>query len=225
MKNTIIKAGRDVNVDIILVFVVGVCGFHVFGGVMTWVFIAEVIVSFVVGIVIYGRIIARVNGRSPGASATILKENWSNCLLVLMVLAIPTLIFGQISGLFASTPTSYVLTKKVLDASVRLLTIYVLPIVFLKKENMIAILTGIIYLFRSLRMSLPIVGIAALIELARTSVLLRVEEVLQKNEQIQFSHVTQIIVVNIICTYLAFVVFASAARVLTGQVCIHKNGA
>nr|BAJ06950.1 hypothetical protein [uncultured bacterium] len=224
MKETIIQASRDVNADIILVLVVGVCGIRIFGGAMTWFSIAGLILSLVVSIVLYGRIINRARGMSIRPSATLINENWLNYFIVLIVLAVPVLLFGQVVKLLTLTPTAAVLTKEGIDTLVRIVAIYVLPIVFLKKENLIAIVTGIIFLFKSLRVSLPIIGIVIVMGLVHATVLLRAIEIFPSEDGL-LTYVPQMMIVNTFLTYLAFLVSAAASRVLTEQVRYSANEA
>lgn len=213
MKEIIIQSSRTVNADIILVLMVGVCNIRIFSEVMTWFSIVGIVISVVIGIVVFGRITARVRGIDCLPSGIILKEYWLNYLLVTFVLAIPAILFSQIAKLFTFSPTSFLLTKEGLEVLVQIVTIYVLPIVFLKNESVIAIITGVIYFFKRIKKSLPIIGIVAVIFVINIAVLLRAIDVMPIEPNMQ-TLVPIMVIINVIFSYLAFLAFAAAAIVL-----------
>jgi hypothetical protein len=147
VRETIINSVRIVNADIALVLLVGICGIRIFGGVMTVVSLVGLLMALLVGIVVYGRIVARAQGKGNPPNKEVLKDYWFNYIVVVVVLSVPVLLFNYLAKLASFSPESFVLAKEGVTALVQLATVYVLPIVFLKNENIIAILAGISYLF------------------------------------------------------------------------------
>ncbi|MCZ6731891.1 MAG: hypothetical protein O7B27_04965 [Gammaproteobacteria bacterium] len=225
MKEIITNSSRIVNANIGLVLLVGVCNIRILSGVMTYVSAVGLAVSIVLGIVVYGRIIARIEGESCLRSIDIVKENWLNYILVVVLLAAPVLLFSQVVKLFLISSQYFFLAKEGLAALINMATIYVLPIVFIKKQNVVAIFAGIAYFIQNLKRSLPIVGLVAFMYIINIAAAFGFISLMQPAGDI-LSIVPVMVVFNTFVTYLSFMIFAAASLVLTEKPVVSvENGA
>jgi hypothetical protein len=213
VRKTIINSVRIVNADIALVLLAGVCGIRIFGGVMTVVSLVGLMISLLVGIIVYGRIAARAQGKRNPPNNKILKGCSLNYVVVVVVLSVPLLLFDYLAKLASFSPESFILAKEGVNALVHMVTIYVLPIVFLKNENLIAILAGIAYLFRNFTESLSIVFLVAAMFLLNIAVSLNMVKAWSPELNI-LSLAPVMVLVNVVATYLVFLIFAAATVVL-----------
>ena len=173
--------------------------------------ILDLVVTLSLIILIYGRIVSRLVPGIASGSWTILKENWLNYVIAIAIIGAPQValriwIVGQLG-----TPLWYVLSAIMISALFGVLTIYALPIVFLRKSSLAAILAGVAYLFRNLAASY---GMAAIVVL--THVLAAVGAVIFRMETAPWSFVL-VLVLAVVTTFLTFVVFAAALGVLLGN--------
>ena len=203
----------------------GLCSIRIGSGFMTYVSLAALIIMFFITIVVYGRIVEKIRGDAAPAAAKLIRDNWFNYIVVAVVLASPVLLFKQIADLGIISPKSFILAKESLNAVVHMATIYVLPIVFIKKQHVVAIFSGIAYLSKTLKGSFPIILLVAVMFIFKATVVLSSIHILPP-EASMLSLVPYTLVVNVIFTYLAFVVFAAAATFLIEHsVELSRNGA
>ena len=135
------------------------------------------IVVFAVTIFIYGRIVSDiVSGYTPSARRIML-ENWLNYLIVVSIVGVPQGVFrvmvaGRLDSWFA-----YVFFTTILGSVLSVLTIYALPIAFLKKSNLGAVLAGVVYLSRNMAVSGWIAGVVVIANVFGTvgAIVFRVE--------------------------------------------------
>jgi len=180
---------------------------------MTYVSLAALIVMFFIAIVVYGRLVAKIRGDAAPTAAKLIRDNWFNYIVVAVVLALPVLLFKQIADLGIISPKLFILAKESLNAVVYMATIYVLPIVFIKKQHIIAIFSGIAYLSKTLMRSFPIILLVAVMFIFKATVVLSSIHILPSQASM-LSLVPYMLVINVIFTYLAFIVFAAAATFL-----------
>ena len=214
MTSLILQSGKDVNKNIIMILVVGICDLRFFVGVMPLITLVGLIISVVASIVVHGKITAMITGMD-GSNSRILKENWLNYLIVTFVIAIPMMVFGLIEKLTNPSLTSVSLIKEVFEAIVLVVTIYALPIVFLKKQNVKAIILGIKFLLRNLKTSIPIATVTGIIFLIHTALLPQIIDIFQIKKGLWFLLPTMF--VNILVAYFSFFIFAMATRTYVMQ--------
>jgi hypothetical protein len=145
---------------------------------------------------------------SGSSSWTILKENGLNYVIAIVIIGAPQialrgLVGGQLDSLFM-----YGVFRTFLGSVFGVLTIYVLPIVFLRKSSLAAILAGVTYLSRNLAASSWIAGIVVI-----TEVLSSAGTVVFRVEATPLSFVFAV-VTAVVGTFLSFVAFAAALRIL-----------
>ncbi|MET0014789.1 MAG: hypothetical protein ABW088_14155 [Sedimenticola sp.] len=209
MKETIINSTRIVNANLLLVIMAGMSSIRIYSGVMTIISIIGLLVSFLIGIVVYGRIVARIKGESPSPVKILIKDHWLNYMLVGIVLAIPTLLFSQLPMSDSLSVESMILTKEGLNSIVHMVTIYVLPIVFIKKENLVAIMSGVLLLFQNLKGSLHVIALVALISFVNITLSMLLFKMILPGSNV-YSLIPIMVLVNIVFTYLSFMIFAAA---------------
>jgi len=159
-------------------------------------------------ILIYGRIVSSMAPGSRTSPWTILKENGLNYVIAVAIIGAPQaalrlLVTGQPVTLF-----EYVVFGTLISSVFGVLTIYALPIVFLKKSSLAAILAGVIYLSRNLATSIWIAGIVVI-----THVLAASGALVFRVETTPWSFVL-VLVTAVVGAFLSFVAFAAALQVL-----------
>jgi hypothetical protein len=135
------------------------------------------IVVFAVTIFIYGRIVSDiVSGYTPGARRIML-ENWLNYLIVVLIVGVPQGVFRVLVAGRLDSWLEYVFFTTILGSVLSVLTIYALPIAFLKKSNLGAVLAGVVYLSRNMAVSGWIAGVVVIANVFGTvgAIVFRVE--------------------------------------------------
>jgi hypothetical protein len=216
MKILLIQSVRAVNAELALVLLVGILSLRISFGSHAWISIVLVVLSIAAGIVAYGRILSRVRGLDVQRSTDILKENGLNYLVVVTVLAIPALVFSQAAKLLTFSRLPYLLTREALDAVVHMATVYVLPVVFLSKEHLFAVIVGMACLFKTPGKSLPLIILVGAMYSIHTAVLLRGIAVMKEETEL-LRLVPLVVATSIAFSYLNYLAFAAAALLLTGR--------
>ncbi len=170
--------------------------------------ILMLLVVLVTSIYLYGRVFCDLDKKRTESALQVLSENWRNYLVVTVILGVPQLAFrvaiaGQLDSWFL-----YVLFSTLLGSALGALSIYVLPIVYLKNRSLGAVLSGVVYLSKNLGVSRWIIGIVVV-----TNVLATVGTVLFRLKAAPWSFVLALFagVFGLFCAYVAF---AGALQVL-----------
>ena len=195
-----------INDNFIILLILALCGIQIKSGAFLYISLITLPLLIVIQIIAYGRFIEVIKGEQISSNILILKENWLNYLVVNIILFIPLLVFSLLP---LRGWTSYI-AQRIFGALINILTIYVLPLVYIKKENIVAIVGGILFMLRSLQYSLPLAAIVFFMFLI---------EVLFKITFYKFIHGIILFAViafplNIIFYYLSFTVFNMASMVL-----------
>jgi hypothetical protein len=169
---------------------------------------AIIIVS--VMIIVYGRIIAHLLPERTSSNLAILRENWLNYLIAMVIIAVPGVASRLVAANLTSSSVVYVVLAIGASAAVGILTIYVLPIVFLKRVSVAAIPTGVVFLKRNLSSSAWIAGF-----IAAAHVLDAIGMILFRVDPAPWSW-TLVISAGVLADFLFFVCFAAASRMLLG---------
>lgn len=213
MKDTLHNAIRLVNAEMRLVLLVGVCSIRIPSDLYTTISLVGAVIGLIMTIIVYGRLVARAKGVVIPVASRILKDNWLNFLVVAIVLAAPALFYGLLVKQLLLSRGVALFTQEALYALTLFLTMYVLPIVFIKHENVIAIVAGITYLWSHLKDSLAVSALVALMVTLHSVVTLLVVMTWSPSADID-SYIPVLILGNIVMNYLEFVVFAAATIVL-----------
>ena len=207
------KKGLRESADVVwpfwpLVFCVGLGG--VIGSNRIWQefqFLA-VFITLSITILIYGRIIAKMAPGISSSSWAILKENGLNYVIAVAIIGAPQvvlriLVAGQLDTLFV-----YVVFGTLVSSLFGVLTIYALPIVFLKKSSLAAIIAGVAFLSKNLAASSWIAGVVVV-----THVLTAAGALVFRVEATPWSFAI-ILVAAVVGAFLSFVAFSAASRIL-----------
>jgi hypothetical protein len=163
---------------------------------------------FVGTIYLYGRVACDLLKKPTEKAAQILHENWVNYLVVTLLLGVPQVAFRVVFAGWLDSWFLYVLFSTVLGSALSGLTIYVLPIVFLKKSSLGAVLAGVVFLGQNLSDSRWIIGIVVV-----ANVLATAGSMLFKLEATPWSFVLALFA-GLLGFYGAYVAFAGALQVL-----------
>jgi hypothetical protein len=146
----------------------GVAG--VFGSNRIWqeFSIPILIAVFAITIYIYGRITSDIARGRTQSAWHILGENCVNYMIVVLLLGAPQAAFRVVAAGRFDSWYLYVLFSTILGSALGALTIYALPIAFLRKMNLGAILAGVVYLSRNLAVSSWIIGVVIIANLLGT---------------------------------------------------------
>jgi hypothetical protein len=121
--------------------------------------LGSVLATLIVYPVMYGRFTEILSGQAPATWGELLRRHWLNFVSVSLVLHIPLFIWILIvysTGLAAGTLTF------VLYGLINVLSLYVIPLVFLTREKFPCILLGIKCLIGNFHFSLPLVFLSIL---------------------------------------------------------------
>lgn len=213
MQELLSKSAKVVNSNVALVVISGICNLQVFSGIMAYVSAIGILVSFIVCIIIYGRISEQVVDEHRTQWLEILKTHWLNYVVVASLLSIPAIIFTQLIMQLSTAEDAYIYEREAIKFIIYLLAIYVLPIVFIKKQHIIAILAGVTYLFQHLKNSIPIIILVVIMFVINLLLLQWFIQISQSPEGV-ISLLPVIALFNIGISYLSFLIYAAACIVL-----------
>ena len=180
---------------------------------MAYVSLATLVSGFFIVIVVNGRIAQQINKKELSAPFQIIKDNWKNYLIAGLVLAAPILGFNHLNKLASLSVEQHILLKEAIRTIIWIVSIYVMPIVFLKKLGFVSIIAGISYFFQNIKQSMSIIPVVALMFTINAGGYLWAMEKIQ--EGVEALNVMPVMVVlNIASTYLSFIVFAAATIIL-----------
>lgn len=170
--------------------------------------VLDLIITLSITILIYGRIASNMVLGDTSSAWMILKENWLNYVIAVAIIGAPqvalrVLVAGRLDSLFM-----YVVFATMISSVFGVLTIYALPIVFLKKSSLAAILAGVVFLSRNLAVTAWIAGVVII-----THVLAAAGAVVFRVEATPWSFVFAL-AAAVVGAFLSFVAFAAALRVL-----------
>jgi hypothetical protein len=103
---------------------------------------------------IYGRFYENASGETTSSWPQLFKKHWLNYTLVMFVFAIPFMAINQfdLDNKFAATST--------LSVVIQIITIYVMPLVFITRKRIFSITSGIKCLIENVQYSIPFIVIA-----------------------------------------------------------------
>tara|TARA_R110002096_G_scaffold323848_6_gene517991 strand:- start:313 stop:954 length:642 start_codon:yes stop_codon:yes gene_type:complete len=202
---------KVVNQHLLLIIVAGVCSTIIVGENWATFSLIAFVLGFILEIFLCGRIIETIlKSENRESIKDILRKNGFNYITVLIVLAIPVLIVRMISQAYIGGYTSYFIVE-LMKMAVAVVTIYTVPIVFLKRTNLLSIPTGVAYLLSHLQISrVLILFVIAAFLLGSIRILIVM------NLEISIS-IPIILLIGIGVTYLLYIVFAGAAHILTNN--------
>ena len=213
MKELLSKSTQILNTNIVLVLLVGICNIQILSGVMTYISLLGVILSFLLGIIVYGRVVAQIQGSAALPALEILKANWLNYIIVVILLGLPIFMYAQLSKLFPMPIELSIYGKESIKTLINILAIYVLPIVFIKRQHLLAIMAGVVFFIQNLKKSAPIIFLVVCMFFINSVAMSWLIQ--QSQPSLSMATILPVMAfVNIAVTYLSFLVFTAASVVL-----------
>lgn len=183
---------------------------RVLGSTLIWeeFLVLEIFILLSITILIYGRIVSNIVPGTSSSSWEILKENGLNYVVAIAIIGAPQIALRILAGGNLNTLLLKVGFGTLIGSVFGVLTIYVLPIVFIKKSSLTAVLAGVVFLWKNLAASSWIAGVVVF-----TYVMAAAGAVVFRADRTPGSFVI-ILVTSVVGSYLNFVVFAAATRIL-----------
>jgi len=212
MLTQLAHAARIVNANIALVVLVGLLTSVNASQVGVYGFLASIAALFFLRLAAYGNVTDLASGHSSSGATAHIKRNWLNYLVVTILLGLPFLLFKQLSGKFHFSYNVVLAGNTVLPALIEIVTVYVLPVVFLKRMGALSILAGLSFLFGHLRESaLPLLLLCGML-VAKGGITYAAMQ-----EPIGTGFMMVGVAYNVVIAYLSFIVFAVAVSILAGK--------
>lgn len=226
MKEHFLRSSKLVNQYFWLVILVGVFHVSISSGLMAYFSLLGLIVAFFLTIVVNARITLQVERKDEIPYLQIIKDNWINYLIATLVLGAMIFLLTNLIKLLPLPAELLIVTKEAAKAIVWVISIYVMPIVFLKKLGFVSVVAGISYFFGNIKQSALIIPFVVTMFFINAVGYLWLISKMQSGVNIMFSMAT-IMVINTVTTYLSFVVFTAACFVLVesrgkGSSDVHK---
>ena len=213
MKELLSKSSQILNTNIIFVLLVGIFNIQIYSGVMTYISFLGIVLSFLLGVIVYGRVVSQIQGGAVLPAVEILKVNWLNYIIVVILLGLPIFLYAQLSKLFPLPIEFSIYGKEGVRALINILAIYVLPIVFIKRQHVLAVMAGIVFFFQNLKKSVPIISLVLCVFFINSAAISWLIE--QAQPALSIGTLLPVMAfVNIAATYLSFLVFTAASVVL-----------
>ena len=112
--------------------------------------------SYAIELILLGKLSYFIVSKTSPSKITIIKEKWTNFLIITLILAAPVFIVGWLGSLASINPYTVITLKITISLLISAIAIYALPIAFIKNENLKAILVSVYYLFTNINHSKPL---------------------------------------------------------------------
>ena len=206
------KSVSLVNRYLIYILLIGITGIKAFPASVMYLTYIGLFISLVLEVILLGKLSFTITKTNIPSAAIILKEKWFNYFIITVLVAVPVIIFNLVSNLF-SLNTAYLLFIKLFIIFITAaLSIYVLPIAYMKNENIKSLIVGIYYLLTNLKYSIPILGILVAVHFSSFSPALIL---MQYNTLGIYGIMPIMMLFNTISVYLSAVIFSAATLSLT----------
>lgn len=204
---------RIVNNNLIFIPFLALSGIVIMSPTTETLSISLSLMSFIFYPVVYGRLVETIMNLSVSTWTHLLKVYWFNYLLVIGVLVIPVIIINYlISSLESSLQRIFI--KTLFEALLSCVTIYVLPIVFTRRQLISSISLGIKTLFNLWRRSISLILLTLCIFIIKISVRI----IMFINWPINLPSIFVIgFFQNFINAYIHLIVFCTALFILKEQ--------
>ncbi len=169
------------------------------------------ILAMAITIIVFGRIIAHLVPGMPTDNWTIFRDNWLNYVMTAIIIGLPLFVFRLLIASRLSSLTAYIILVAGFSTVVGIVTIYVWPIVFLKKTHAASILAGISFLSINLAASAWIAGIVVLFHALNGVGMLAVSALSAPGA------VVVAVSFGVVTSFLVFLSFTAAAQFLVEE--------
>ncbi len=204
MKTYFKESIKIISSNLIFILILAFLGIYIPSGAMRWFLPFCTILGFIITTVAYGRLAGVVAGEHYVSFVEILKAHWLNYLTAWLIVGIAAFLFASLFSTMVSGPAVLTATQA--------LTIYVWPLVFLRRNPIIAIRSGVKCLLCNFIYSLPLVLLALLAAFIgrnlRSGLL---------SQDYSFMLVTLKFVSTCVWWFIQFTIFTTASMVLVNQ--------
>jgi hypothetical protein len=213
MEKTLSQSLKLVNSNILYVLLAGILSAQTLFIGISDVFWIAFVLSICVEVIIFSKFISKINNTPNEGPKAALKYNLFNFLIVTIVLS-GLIILVAILVNTIPLDTQYLININIgIKALVVLVTAYVFPIVLIKRANLIAIPTGIVFFTNNIRNSYVIIILAVSLFLIEfIAIFLIFNSLIDMSLLLYFS-----VVVNILTTYVLFLIFVAASILLLNE--------
>jgi hypothetical protein len=178
-------------------------------------FFLPVFLLFVLYPLVYGQYIEIVTHNRPAAYPDIFRAHWFNYFIVSVVIGVPALMMSFL-GIYAEAKTGAF--KNITSISVDIITIYVIPLVFLMKKRLKCIPLGVKCLVGNFQFSMPLIALSLI-----PSILALMIRPLSAGSEYTFGTMVFGYLFWVASIYVDCLVFVSAALILRDKLLI-ENG-
>ncbi len=214
MFRPITEAKKLLNAYLPLVVLIGLLQFNMQTGIATAIITSiGLMAALCLEIVLFARIVTSVQREHPPTVAETLKQNAFNYLVVLVVLFAPVIGLHVLLRSIGASSIDVIIARNMLAAFVSCLSIYVIPMVFLRGTHLSAIPAGLAYLLKNLSESLKLMG---LVILRYACVVLGILASIKLGGSGTFVGIINV-AANVAATALMVLVFAAATYVICGN--------
>lgn len=210
MKEYFKQSFKIVTSNLTFIFILGFTGMYAHFGATSLIGICHMIIAFVIIPVAYGRFTEILTGEERLPFIQVFKKHWLNFFIVTIIFTVPLFLYA----FFLEDSLAWKLTMIIgfiINAVIKILTIYVWPLVFIKKENIKAILAGVLYLIGSFRYSLPLVALLSFVFVIKSLLLIYIFPLIPANSFIfaiaGYMH-------NFVFWGIEFMIFITATMIL-----------
>lgn len=160
MTNYLKESIKIINANFIFVLVLALTSIWITGGTARYLACFMGILSLIVTPAIYGRFIDIISKNKATSLIQLFKEHWLNFYIVLFSLFIPLFIFTLVVlSLLSVEKNTYSEVLHILATIFHISLIYIIPLIFIKKESFSIVPIGIKYLSNNFRKTLPLIGL------------------------------------------------------------------
>jgi len=203
-----------VNRHLTYILLIGITGIRVFPVSVMYLTDIGLLISLVLEVILLGKLSFTITKTNIPSAAIILKEKWFNYFIITVLVAVPVIIFNLVSNLF-SLNTAYLLFIKLFIIFISAaLSIYALPIAYIKNESIKAIIVGVYYLLTNLKYSIPILFVLVAVHFSSFFPALLL---MQYNTLGIYGIMPIMMFFNTISVYLSALIFSAAISSLTQE--------
>lgn len=206
IKSYLFKSVKTLNQNFVLVVVLSLTSIFIFPSNIS---ILSILAGIIITPLIYGRFFEIPWRTSYSTFLQLFNQHWLNYWIVMIILATPVFVFSGLWGGFAGF-----LFKSVLGAFTFVLGIYAIPLVFITREKVFSIKSGLRCLWENFQYSLPLILLAFLIVIIKLLSLLFILISFKDNQTAIFAVA---FIQNIILNYITIPVFMTATMLLLNK--------
>ncbi len=195
-----------VNGHLIVIPFLAICGMFMTAPYIVRYSVVFIFLSFIFYPIVYGRLTELALNLAETSPYHLLKSHWLNYLLTVLCYAVPIIVITNL------TPDTNPALQNLIAGLFQSLIIYVMPQVFIKREVLHSILSGVSFLFNNFMHSIPLILLTLSIFFVKLIFNKLIAAFIQPE---QLSIIFGIgFIQNIINVYLVLIIFTAAIVIL-----------